>query len=237
MRQRGALGEARGAAGELHVDRVARVQQPGDARHALVGRVAALDQIGKAHETAFIRTFSGHVNPDRVLQMRQRLRFERLAGLGVRPLGRQLAQHADVVAGLEARHGHQRLAIDLVQGVFDFGRAIGRVDVDQHQPRLGGGQLHQHPFGIVVRPDADAVARRQAQAQQGARQAVGLGLQLAVGVAALLVRHHQRLALGVTLDHGVEQGANGLLDQRRLGGTAGVAGRGGGGSTHDGGLR
>ncbi len=95
------------------------------------------------------------------------------------PLGRQLAQHAQVVAGLEARHGHQQLAAHLVQRIFHLGGAVGRVDVDQHQAHLRGGQLHQHPFGVVVRPDAHAVARHQAQAQQRTGQAVGLGLQAA----------------------------------------------------------
>ncbi len=38
-------------------------------------------------------------------------------------LRRQLAQHADVVAGLEAVGGDQRLAADLVERVFQLGAA------------------------------------------------------------------------------------------------------------------
>ncbi len=148
--------------------------------------------------------------------MRQLLRFQR-AWLAVCPLGRQFAQHAQVVAGLEARHGHQQLAADLVERVLHFRRAVGRVDVHQHQAHLRRGQLHQHPLGVVVRPDAHPVARIQALRQQRAGQAVRVGLQRAVGVTPPLVHAHQRLVLGLARHHGVKKRTNGLLDQRHVG--------------------
>ena len=222
VRERGALGEARGAAGELDVDGVGCFQRGRHLRQTRVGRVAACDQVTKTQQAGFVFALPSHVDPDHRVQVRQLLRLQ-LAGRAMRPLGRQLAQHAQVVAGLEARHGHQQLAAHLVQRIFHLGRAVGRVDVDQHQAHLRGGQLHQHPFGVVVRPDAHAITRHQPQAQQRTGQAVGFGLQLGIGVAAALVHAHQRLAVGLAGHHVGKEGADGLLDQGNIGGATGVA--------------
>ena len=222
VRQRGALGEAGGAAGELDVDRVGGLELGGGLGHARVVSVTACQQIGEAHQPRLVRALPGLIDPHHRVQVWQLLRFEQ-ARLAVCPLGRQLAQHAQVVAGLEARHGHQQLAIDLVQRVFHLAGAVGRVDVHQNQTHLGGGQLHQQPLGVVVRPDRHPVARHQAQAQQGARQAAGLGLQFTVGQASPLMHAHQRLVIGLALDHVVKTGTDGLLDQRHIGGATGLA--------------
>ena len=222
VRERGPLGEARGAAGELDVDGVGCFQRGRHLRQTRVGRVAACDQVTKTQQAGFVFALPSHVDPDHRVQVRQLLRLQRTRR-AMRPLGRQLAQHAQVVAGLEARHGHQQLAAHLVQRIFHLGRAVGRVDVDQHQAHLRGGQLHQHPFGVVVRPDAHAIARHQPQAQQRTGQAVGFGLQLGVGVAAALVHAHQRLAVGLAGHHVGKKGADGLLDQGNIGGATGVA--------------
>ena len=48
--------------------------------------------------------------------------------------------------------------------------AVGRVDVDQDQPGLRGGDLRDQPLGIVERPDADAVAGHQPQAPAARRR-------------------------------------------------------------------
>ena len=222
MRERGALGKARGAAGELDIDGVGGLERRCNGRQARVGRAAACQQVGKAHQAGLVGALTRFIDPDHRVQVGQ-LHGAQLARLLVMPLGRQLAQHAQVVAGLEARHGHQQLAAHLVQRVFDFRRAIGRVDVDQHQAHLRGGQLHQHPFGVVVRPDAHAVAGGEPHAQQRAGQAVRLGLQLDVGVAAALVHADQRLALWLAGHHVGKEGADGLLDQGNIGSATGVA--------------
>jgi len=83
----------------------------------------------------------------------------------VTELRRQFAQHADIVRGLEPLGEDQRLAADLVERVFQFGDAIGRIDIDQDETRLRGGELGQHPFRIVGRPDADAVTGMKAECQ------------------------------------------------------------------------
>ena len=103
-------------------------------------------------------------------QRRQPRRFE-FSGRGMAELGRQLAQHADIVRGLEALGENQRLAADFVERVFQLGDAIGRIDVDQDQAGLGGGELGQHPFAVVGRPDADAVAGLEPERQQVRRRA------------------------------------------------------------------
>ena len=43
----------------------------------------------------------------------------------------------------------KRLAADLDERIVEFGESIGRIDVDQDQSGLGGGELRDHPFGIV----------------------------------------------------------------------------------------
>uniref|UniRef100_A9U7B9 Predicted protein n=1 Tax=Physcomitrium patens TaxID=3218 RepID=A9U7B9_PHYPA len=139
-------------------------------------------------------------------------------------LGADGGGHSAVVAGLELRHGHQGLAADLVERVLHLGGAVGRVDVDQHQADLGRGQLHQHPFGVVVRPDADAVALVQPQAQQRAGQAARLGVQAGIAVAQALVAADQGLAIGLAGRHVGKEIADGLLDQRHIGAALGMAG-------------
>ncbi len=89
-----------------------------------------------------------------------------IARSGGGEFGRQLAQHSEVVAGLEPGGGDQRRAASLVQRVFEFGQPIGRVDVDEDQPGLGGSELGDGPFGVVRRPDADARAAFEAERHQ-----------------------------------------------------------------------
>ena len=68
-----------------------------------------------------------------------------------------------VIAGLELRRGHQGDAFRLVEGVFELGQPIGRVDVDENEPGFCSRELRDHPFGGVRRPDADTVAPPEPQ--------------------------------------------------------------------------
>ena len=146
-----------------------------------------------------------------------------LPGVGMAELGRELAQHADIVRGLEALGEDQRLAADFVERVFQFGDAIGRIDVDQDQPGLGRGKLRQHPFGIVGRPDADAVAGLKPERQQPGGELVDLIAQFAVGEPHLLVAHDQRRPVRMFVADRVEELADGLADQRHFAGAVDVA--------------
>ena len=74
-----------------------------------------------------------------------------------------------------------------------------------------------------MRPDADAIAGHQAQAQQRAGQSLGFALQFAVAVAQALVDADQRLMLRLARRDGVKKFAYGLLDQRCIGGAARLA--------------
>ena len=120
---------------------------------------------------------------------------------------------AEIVAGLEPRRGDQRDAADLVQRVFELGEAIGRVDVDQDQPGLGGRELGDDPFGVVRRPDADALAAASARARAARRRTHRpRSLQLAVGPADLLMPHDQRVAVAKAFD---DRGRNARRSSRR----------------------
>ena len=136
-----------------------------------------------------------------------------LAGVGGGELGGELAQHGKIVAGLEAAGRHQRPAADLVQRVVQLVGAVGRVDVDQDQAGLGGGELGDHPLGIVGRPDADPVAGLEAQRQEPGGEGVDLGVQLGVGPADRLLAHDQGGPVGPAGGGTLEVGADGLADQ------------------------
>jgi transposase len=66
----------------------------------------------------------------------------------------------------------QRAAARLVERIVELVQPVGRVDAHQHQAGPRGGELRQHPFGVVGRPDADAVARLQPQGQETGGQPV-----------------------------------------------------------------
>ena len=217
--QRRALGKAGGAAGELDVDRVVELQRLGER-----GEVAAL---GVAAQTA---TSANGIMPACALladgddepQIGE-LGGVEIAGRGMRQLGREIAQHADIVAGLEPRGGDQRGAARFVERVFELGEAVGRVDVDEDEPGLGGGELGDDPFGIVGRPDADPLAGLEAERDEAGGEGVDLALQLAIVPADVLMADDQRVALGKTLDDAVEMHADRLADQRNVAGAMNVA--------------
>ena len=127
-------------------------------------------------------------------------------------LGRRV-DDLEIVRGLERGRQDQCLAPDLVHRVLELAPPVGRVDVDQHQPRLGGSELRQGPFRGVGRPDADPVAALQAQGHQAGGEIVDPPAELAPRPAHVLVLHHQRLALAVLLDLAVEKGADRGADQ------------------------
>ena len=130
-------------------------------------------------------------------------------------LGGQFAQHPDVVTGFELRRGDQGDAAGLVQGVFELGQPIGRVDVDENEAGLCGGELGDHPFGVVRRPDADAVAALEPQRQQPCSKGVDPFFQLPVCPADLLMADNQCIALAKALDDPIEMHADRIADKRR----------------------
>ena len=93
-------------------------------------------------------------------------------------------------------------------------RAVGRVDRDQDQAGLGGGELGQHPFGIVGRPDADPIAGLEPERQQAGGTGLDAGMQLGIAQAHALLAHDQRRMVPVAgddafLEHRVTEFVNG----------------------------
>ena len=210
MGERRAFGKAGGARGELDVDRLVELQERrklGDA--FCFGGAAARENVGKAQAAGVASV----AEDDDGAQRRQPRRFK-LARRRAGQFGRELAQHADIVRGLEALGQDQRFAADLVERVFKLGDAIGRIDVDQDEPGLGGGELGEHPLAVVRRPDADAIARLQPERQQPGGELVDGLLQLAVAHAHLLVAHDQRRPVRPSAARGIEELPDGFAEKR-----------------------
>ncbi len=89
----------------------------------------------------------------------------------------QLAQHADIITGLEASSRHKHRTADFVQGIFDFRDPVSRIDGNQDSTDLRRGKLDNGPFRTVGRPDADPIALLDAQGQQAGRDAVNFRIQ------------------------------------------------------------
>ena len=136
-----------------------------------------------------------------------------------RQLRRELAQHGEVLGCLVGDGGDQRLAAHLVQRVLGLAQPIGRVDVDQDQARLGGGELGQRPLRAVGRPDADPIARLQSQRQQAGGQGLDPGLHLHIGPADLLMPRDQRQDVRMRRAGRIERSPD-CLAQQRLGARA-----------------
>ena len=130
---------------------------------------------------------------------------------------RQFPQHAKVVAAPELPGGDNRLALHLVQGVFQFVQPVSRVDTHHDRADFGSRVLGQAPFVAVGRPDADTIPGRDIQGQQATGQAIDLALVLAVSPADALVAHDEGLPVRELRRGPVEGLADGFVQQRFAG--------------------
>ena len=214
MSQGRALRKAGGARGELDIDRVVELQGACELGKLRTLRLAAcFRDLVKVHHARGRRC----AEPDHTAQVRQ-CRCMQVMGCGGREFGGEILHDRQVVAGLERRCEHQRLALDLVECVLEFGPPIGRIDVDQDQARLGGCELHQRPFRAVGRPDADPVAGDQTDREQTSRQRIDPCAECCPCPSHILVTHDQRVTIGITRDRAIEGGTDGLADQLGIGG-------------------
>ncbi|GCC46801.1 hypothetical protein chiPu_0030737, partial [Chiloscyllium punctatum] len=160
--QRHALGRAGGAAGELDVDGVVELQARAERDKLLaVAFPAHLRDLLERNRARRRRS----ADLDHGAQLRQPRRAQ-LAGLRARKLGQQRVQHLHIGRGLERGRRHDRGAADLAEGEFELAQAIRRIDGDEDQPGLRGGELRQRPFRPVQRPDADPLAALQSEREE-----------------------------------------------------------------------
>ena len=172
MAERRALGEARGAARVLDVDRVVEL-----------GRGLALARAPRRSTRSPPAMNSLPVAADE---------HDLLEPVEVVA---HVVDHLHVVGGLERGRGDQHPAAGLAQDVLELGRPVGRVDVDQDDPGLGRRVLDERPLGAVRAPDPDAVAGLDPGGDERARRAVHGLAELRVRVAQVLVDGDERLAI------------------------------------------
>ena len=209
--ERGALGRAGGAGGELDVDRVIRAKARGHGvQPRLLRRPSEPDHILEAEYP-----WPGVVaHRDRGFQMRQPRRPEP-ARLAAFELGREFAQHVDIPGRLEGFGRDERPAFDCIQCVFELDRPVSGVDVDEYRAEPCGGELGQDPFEPVGRPDADAVALAEAEREQPGGESIHLPVQLLVSQRPALLRQHHRPSPAVAGNRLAERVRYGLVSERR----------------------
>jgi hypothetical protein len=199
------------ARGELDVDRIVALQ--------LLAERLQLVELVATRRLQQLREID-HARRDVIAEAddqfeRGHLPGAQLAGRTVRDLGQQLGQDREVVARFERWRHDERPTLHQVECVLQFGAPVRRIDVDQDQSRLGRCELRQQPLGVVLRPDADAIAGHESKAQQACGERVHGVLQLAPRPASILMAHDQRLAICKALDGPVEAAADRFADQRQ----------------------
>ena len=179
------LRRSRGAGRELDVDGIEGIER--DGIEAL--RIGLCRDIPEAEDSG--ARVIGH--RDHAPEMR-------------RPLGRQMSRsgpgkfrskrshHAEIVRRLETLRRNQDLAGDLVERELEFGEPIGGIDVDEDGADTRRGELGQHPFEAVGRPDADAVALVDAEVQEARGKGIDFACQVGVAQDPVLLRQHDRIA-------------------------------------------
>ena len=220
--ERGALGCAGGARGELDIHRIVEIElafHGTHLRHAVVIRTRR--QLAPASRAG--RCF--RIQQDHFAQRRQPFRLQ-CAHLGHGQLGRQLHQQVQIVRGLEAAWQHQGAATHLVQRVLQFVQTVGRIDVDQDHAELRRSELQHHPLVAIRRPDADAVAPLQSQREQTGGDAFDFRMELPVVETDALGTHHQCRPIRMRCRDAVQQAAHGIAEQRLRTDTMDVAGSG-----------
>ena len=138
------------------------------------------------------------------------------AGRRRRQLRYHLVDHAHVVGGAACQGRDAEPAdqdegsnLRLLQHVGEFAGAVGRVYGDEDGADLGGGELGDHPLGVVGGPDADMLAFFDADGQEATGHAFHLGMKLAVVEAVAGGRMDKGFPFGEALGLDVEDVADG----------------------------
>src|ERR1700692_1893196 len=160
MRKCCTLRQSRGAAGELDINGVVHLDGSSYRIQPLATELLPSVQDPIKGEAAGVAVAA---NRDNVPQLRQTQAFQLAAS--VSQLGDKLADHCNIVAGLEASRSYQGATSHRAQHVLQLAQAIGGVDVDQNQASLRRRELRDCPFRAVRGPDADAIAWFKAEGQ------------------------------------------------------------------------
>ena len=211
VRQRRALRRARGAGGELDVDRVVELQ-----RRAEVGERLPLIVAGGTGDVVEIQHAGRLLGPETNdgLELGQTVRPQ-LPRFRPVDLGRARPERGEIVVVAVSRREDQRPAAGFLDRIVEFVRAVGGIDVDQDEASERRAELRQHPFARVGRPDADAVALLKAERHEADRQILRPAQEIGIGPAHPLMTRHERRPARAFTGHAAKQRADRLAEERR----------------------
>ena len=211
MGEHHALGEARGAAGVLHVDRLVGIQ----ARDALLhhafghggGQLVEVVKAAHAHGASLAVADEEHA-----LEEGKLLAGDVLRRLGVEG-GHETGDMADVVVVFDAGGHHEHLGIALVEQVVELELLVVGVDGDQNRAQLGRCEHGEHPFGRIGGPDGHMVALADAHGIHAARHLAGAAVKLLPAPADAEFRRDDAVVVGQSLRVPPKQSGQGVLVQ------------------------
>ena len=147
----------------MDVDRIVGIERRGQC-----GKPRGVRRSGDANEfikSHYARRFFACADQNHIFKIWKTLKLQSLVpGMSI-DFWRQGFQHGHVVAGLQRARHDQHFALHFVKRVFQFRRAISRVDVDQNGADARRAKLRQQPLDTIRRPDADAIAALDAERQ------------------------------------------------------------------------
>ena len=157
------------------------------------------DELGHAIAAAVL--FGAHV--DDVLQMRETLGVEMPSG-GREHFGNQLMHDIQIVDIAVAIDDAQGLHVGLFQHIAHLMALVHGIHGNQHDADLGGGVHEGQPVGDITCPNAQVIARLEADGQKAAGQIVGTLVEIAIGPAQAAVGIDHELMVGIDRNHVAE---------------------------------
>lgn len=84
-----------------------------------------------------------------------------------------LGDDRDIITRLVAHLHEQNGDTALPQGIGGFGATVRGIDIDEDRPDLRRRELRDDPLDRIGRPDADAIAVRDTERHESARERIG----------------------------------------------------------------
>ncbi len=91
---------------------------------------------------------------------------------------------------------HQRFGARVLQNVGDFSGDQAPVDRHHHRADLGDSEVGLHKFDTVLEQGSDPVAGTDTLGEQAVGHAIGAGVELGEGEAAVALEFHEGFAVG-----------------------------------------